>query len=330
MTVNPAVSLWCAGALIAYLAGALTVGHKQGPVLPAIIGTVAAAIAFVVAGRPLPDVALGALLGGLSGAALLKGSAALRWGGSAGNEIRDKVREDEPVRLRKKDAAPKESAPAPAETENQTQALGSVESKTPAPASAAPKTNEPTPETAAPEDPSNMTQDLGGLSAIAKAKLDSESPGLDASKIAAASLDDDGRGLIPSSREDDDPQQRVERTMPLGTKAPIGAHSTSIPRGVFAMDEETPIALTNARRDPIELLADETEDIGDSVAPQECPRCAAPCDGDARFCAECSGPVVKWTCKECGRRNSAHADFCVRCQAPVELLASPVDVEILE
>ncbi|MFT5358008.1 MAG: hypothetical protein ACI9KE_005245, partial [Polyangiales bacterium] len=33
--------------------------------------------------------------------------------------------------------------------------------------------------------------------------------------------------------------------------------------------------------------------------------------------------------KECGHQNHADADFCVRCQAPVELLASPVDVEIL-
>lgn len=200
----------------------------------------------------------------------------------------------------------------------------------------------------------------GAAKAAAKASLEEES------KVAIGTmLEDSGTGAVDRTAalgtvsraertmagfdaktavvNENSPEQKALRMASEAPKANeeraerLGRRTSSIPRGVFAMDEETPIALTHQKpgaglissEPTISGFDDPTENLDGEIAPTHCPRCREECTPEARYCAGCSAPVMPWSCKECGHQNHAEADFCVRCQAPVELLASPVDVEIL-
>ncbi len=67
------------------------------------------------------------------------------------------------------------------------------------------------------------------------------------------------------------------------------------------------------------------------VIPAECPHCGdTGNEADARFCRKCSAPLKPWRCHKCGRVNDIDASFCVRCREPLQMLASPLDVEVLD
>lgn len=67
------------------------------------------------------------------------------------------------------------------------------------------------------------------------------------------------------------------------------------------------------------------------VVPAECPHCGdTGNEADARFCKKCSAPLKPWRCHKCGRVNDIDASFCVRCREPLQMLASPLDVEVLD
>lgn len=67
------------------------------------------------------------------------------------------------------------------------------------------------------------------------------------------------------------------------------------------------------------------------VIPAECPHCGdAGNEADARFCKKCSAPLKPWRCHKCGRVNDIDASFCVRCREPLQMLASPLDVEVID
>ena len=79
----------------------------------------------------------------------------------------------------------------------------------------------------------------------------------------------------------------------------------------------------------LEELYDEV-DAALNVVPDECPHCSGMNPADARFCKHCSAPLKPWTCKNCQRVNDIDAAFCVRCREPRQMLASPLDVEVID
>ena len=302
------VSFLCAGALIAYLVCGL-VGPQRGLVLLLTVGAAGAAGVFFLLKWPPPTIVFGSV-GGLAGGLLSRWSGTLRW--PAGSKAPAKV-ESETPKAKAPASEPKpepEPEPEPEEVEAPAPEAKAAPTKTKTKSKAKkPAVDEPVEEPE--EEPVEGPKKKEPVQALEDALTE---------ELA------DFSSLSPKPKP---------KPAPRPSSALKPAHSSSIPRGVFAMDEETPIALTAPKapappKDLGSLFAAQTEDIGDMVAPTHCPRCSHPCDPDARYCAECSAPVVKWECKECGRINDAKADFCVRCQAPVELLASPVDVEILD
>ncbi len=97
-----------------------------------------------------------------------------------------------------------------------------------------------------------------------------------------------------ADRQSSDSHRALSSSEVTMTGVPAGP--ASIPRGVFAEDDEAPIALVAPKSGVEVLFESETENLDDYLAPAECPRCAAPCDPNAKFCASCSAPVVKWSC----------------------------------
>lgn len=374
--------LWCASTLVAYLLGQLVLGPKSGFASLVMLGGFASAALLGLAGHPLPGIVIGAVSGGLCGAALVRLAGSLQWSGQSTDDAATTTEKDAGAtaksqrRTKASAALPDElrlKRPAPEPQPETEAALSEVTGPLVSP-SKRPK-GTPAAKASAARSGSYSAAKTGKKSKRKKSKRKKPSGG----KVAAnASLDEESEVAIGTMLEETMGEDAVNRTAALGTvsraektmagfdakgavvnenspkKKPLqiksdappaneeraerlGRQASSIPRGVFAMDEETPIALTHQKPNAhlvsseptISGFDDPTENLDSEIAPTHCPRCREECTPESRYCAGCSAPVMPWSCKECGHHNHAEADFCVRCQAPVELLASPVDVEIL-
>lgn len=385
--------LWCASTLVAYLLGQLVLGPKSGFASLVMLGGFASAALLGLAGHPLPGIVIGAVSGGLCGAALVRWAGTLRWSGQSAEDAttketnapaetaaKTKSKSKKATKKSPTDELPDElrlkrpeRKPGPEPEPELETALSEVTGPLVSP-SKRPK-GTPAAKASAARSGSYSAAKTGKKSKRKKSKRKKPSGPNVAAKSA---LDEESEVAIGTMLEDTMGEDAVNRTAALGTvsraektmagfeakgavvnenspkKKPLqinsdappaneeraqrlGRQPSSIPRGVFAMDEETPIALTHQKPNE-ELISSEptisgfddpTENLDNEIAPTHCPRCREVCTPEARYCAGCSAPVMPWECKECGHHNHAEADFCVRCQAPVELLASPVDVEIL-
>ncbi|MFK7998018.1 MAG: zinc ribbon domain-containing protein [Polyangiales bacterium] len=380
--------LWCASTLVAYLLGQLVLGPKSGFASLVMLGGFASAALLGLAGHPLPGIVIGAVSGGVCGAALVRWAGTLRWSGQSAEEPTSTADEKNEKSTKAKTKT-KKAAKA-------NEAKGALPEELRLRRPAADPDPEPEPElsdvTGPLVSPSKRPKETPAAKASAarsgsysaaktgkksKRKKSKRKKPSDA-KPVTASLEEESEVAIGTMLEETMGEDAVNRTAALGTvsraektmagfdakgavvnenspkKTPLqidsdasakneeraerlGRSPSSIPRGVFAMDEETPIALTHQKPNAglvsseptISGFDDPTENLDSEIAPTHCPRCREECTPEARYCAGCSAPVMPWKCKECGHHNHAEADFCVRCQAPVELLASPVDVEIL-
>ena len=108
----------------------------------------------------------------------------------------------------------------------------------------------------------------------------------------------------------------VDMTMPLG--------QTAKPR----KPKQPPAGSAPVDDIDLERMFDEV-DAALSVSPDACPHCGGQNLADARFCKHCSAPLKPWRC-QCGRVNDVDASFCIRCSEPIQLLASPLDVKVLD
>jgi hypothetical protein len=357
--------LWCASTLVAYLLGQAVLGPKHGLASLVMLGGFAAAILLALAGHPLPGIVIGAVGGGVCGALLVLWAGTLRWNGKTAAPTAA-ARAEEPAAelLLKRRPAPEPTAAASNDVTGPLVATSSTRPKeTPASKASAArsgsysaaksgkkskrkkskqkKSNEANAAQASldeesnvavgmmleetmGEDSMNRTTALGTVSRAEKTMA-----GFDATTAVVSEDSPEQKALRAASEA---PTASAERPGRLGRK-----RTSSIPRGVFTTDEEGPIALAHpnpnaslvSSEPTISGFDDPTENLDSEIAPTHCPRCQDECTPEARYCAGCSAPVMPWSCKECGHQNHADADFCVRCQAPVELLASPVDVEIL-
>lgn len=355
--------LWCAGTLIAFLLGQAVLGAKRGFASLVMLGGFASAAALALAGHPLPGIIIGAVGGGVTGALLVRWTGTLRW---RGEHSLAPATQTQPVK------SSAEELPLTVDTPNADMVTGPIvhtpstrPKSTPAAKASTARSGSHAAVKSGKKSKRKKSKQKKAEAARAKAALDEESKvaiGTMLEETATDSLDRTA-ALGTVSRADRtmagfdaktsvvDQNSVKQRALRAASEPPapkaiaskaerverLGRRPSSIPRGVFAMDEETPIALTHAKPNAglisseptISGFDDPTENLDGEIAPTHCPRCRAECDPEARYCAGCSAPVMPWSCKECGHENHAEADFCVRCQAPVELLASPVDVEIL-
>ncbi len=175
--------------------------------------------------------------------------------------------------------------------------------------------------------------------------------------------DDEEAGGEPEDHRPAEPSVRLPRREPepaarsLGPKVgkkpkpnvvpvePTQAHGMAPGPEASAVDMTMPLGKTvspkKIRKRP---SADSTEPVDDidlekmfdevdaalSVSPDACPHCQGQNLAHARFCKHCSAPLKPWRCGRCSRVNDIDASFCIRCSEPIQLLASPLDVQVVD